>query len=82
MDLTPKEQAERIVMDHLKTFKDRDRVFMPNPMSRAKQLAHVTVMRIIEEIRVHFQNCYEGLERLEYWKEVKRNIDNTFEDKR
>lgn len=78
--MTPKEQAERIVMDHLKTFKDRDRTFMASPLARAKQLAHVTVLKITEELRLHFQNCYEGIERLEYWKEVKRNIDKTFEN--
>ena len=78
--MTPKEQAERIVMDHLKTFKDRDRTFMPSPIGRAKQHAHLTVLKMIDEIRVNFQNCYEGIERLEYWKEVKRNIDKTFEN--
>lgn len=79
--MTPKEQAERMVMDHLKIFKDRDRTFMANTVARAKQFTHVTVLKIIEEIRINFQNCYEGLERLEYWKEVKKNIDNAFENK-
>jgi hypothetical protein len=50
-------------------------------MALAKQLAHYTVLKLTEELRVHIQDCYSGVDRLHYWQEVKRNIDNAFEDK-
>lgn len=80
--MTPKETAERIVMDHLKQLGGSGGLIPKlSNMGLAKQLTHISVLRIIEEIRIHFQNCYEGIERLEYWKQVKRNIDKAFEDK-
>jgi len=80
--MTPQETAERIVLDHLKQLGGAGGLIPKlGNMALAKQIAHYTVFKIIDELRVHFQNCYEGIERLEYWKEVKRNIDKAFEDK-
>ena len=78
--MTPQETAERIVMDHLKKLGGSG-CLLPkvSNMGLAKQLAHISVIKMIDELRVHFQNCYEGIERLEYWKEVKRNIDKAFQ---
>lgn len=79
--MTPKEAAERIVMDHLKKLGGSGGLLPKlSNMGLAKQLAHTSVLKMIDELRVHFQNCYEGIERLEYWKEVKRNIDDAFEN--
>ena len=80
--MTPQETAERIVLDHLKQLGGSGGLIPKlGNMALAKQIAHYTVLKTIDELRVHFQNCYEGIERLEYWKEVKRNIDKAFEDK-
>ncbi len=80
--MTPQETAERIVMDHLKKLGGSGGLLPKlSNMRLAKQLAHISVLKITEELRIHFQNCYEGIERLEYWKQVKRNIDKAFEDK-
>jgi hypothetical protein len=81
--MTPQETAERIVMDHLKQLGGFGGLIPKvSNMGLAKQLAHISVLKITEELRIHFQNCYEGIERLDYWKEVKRNINKAFEDKR
>lgn len=80
--MTPKETAERIVMDHLMKLGGSGGLLPKlGNMDLAKQLAHYTVLKLTEELRVHIQDCYSGVDRLNYWKEVKRNIDNAFEDK-
>lgn len=79
--MTAKEQAERIVMDYMKKLGSSGSfVVKLGSMSVAKQLTHYTVDKIIEELRLHIADCYNGLERKEFWKEVKRNIDDAYKD--
>jgi len=82
--MTPKETAERIVMDYLKLLNTSGGLtgsVHPESMGKAKMYAHYVVNKIIEELRVNFQHDYTGIERLEHWKHVKKNIDNAFEDR-
>jgi hypothetical protein len=80
--MTPKETAERIVMDYLKKMGGGGS-FLPRSgnMTAAKQLAHYTVDKMIEELRMYGQDCFKGIERRLYWIDVKKNIDKAFEDK-
>lgn len=77
--MTPRETAERIVMDYLKKMGGGGG-FLPKVgnMSSAKTLAHYTVDKIIEELRLYGQDCFKGIERREFWIQVKKNIDGAF----
>lgn len=82
--MTPKETAERIVMDYLKqitTSGGMTGIVHKESMGKAKMYSHYVVNKIIEELRVNFQHSYTGIDRLDHWKQVKQNIDNAFEDK-
>jgi hypothetical protein len=80
--MTSRETAERIVMDHLKQLGGAGGLIPKlGNMALAKQLAHYTVLKLTEELRVHIQDCYSGVDRLNYWRDVKKNIDKAFEDK-
>jgi len=77
--MTPKETAERIVLDHLKKLGGSGGLIPKySNMGMAKELAEYTVMKLVEELRIHIQDCYSGVDRLEYWKEVKRQIKHAF----
>ena len=77
--MTPRETAERIVMDYLKKMGGGGS-FLPKVgnMASAKQLAHYTVDKIIEELRLYGQDCFKGIERREFYIQVKKNIDGAF----
>lgn len=77
--MTAKETAERIVMDYLKQLNVDRGMIHPESMGKAKMYAHYVVNKIIEELRLNFQGTYSGVERYEYWKYVKANIDKAFE---
>ena len=81
--MEPREAAERIVMDYLKKMGGGGS-FLPKVgnMAAAKQLAHYTVDKLVEELRLYEQDCYRGIERRQFWVDVKKNIDKAFEDKR
>jgi hypothetical protein len=79
--MTPRETAERIVLDHLKKLGGSGGLIPKySNMGVAKQFAEYTIMKIVEELRIHVQDSYNGQERLEYWKEVKRQVKHAFSD--
>lgn len=81
--MTPKENAERIIMDYVKKLGVTPGLLPTlGNMGMAKRHAHYVVDKIIEEIRVHLMNCYEGIDRTDHWKQVKKEIDTAFEDQR
>ena len=75
----PRETAERIVMDYLKKMGGGGS-FLPKMgnLAASKQLAHYTVDKMIEELRLYEQDCYRGVERRQFWVDVKKNIDSAF----
>ena len=79
--MNPRETAERIVMDFLKKLGGAGGLLPKlGNMALSKRCAHVTVDKILEELRVHMTDCYNGVDRRDYWKEVKKNIYTVFEN--
>lgn len=68
--MTPFEQAQRLIVKYIR-IKGSGISY-----GKSKLFIHLLVDQIIEEIRVNHQSTYHGVERLEYWKQVKQEIDN------
>jgi len=49
-------------------------------LSLAKKLSHFAANKIIEELRLHVQDCYSGVDRSQFWKDVKKHIDDAYKD--
>lgn len=68
-------EAQRLVLKNLTDFVGKENATSPSAMKWAKRLTHKQVDGIINELMCHHQSCVSGINRLEYWKELKLFIN-------